>query len=130
MKIGLSFSRCILDIIEERVDVNDVLVIISRTDFDPFNDDQWKEIWDGYANGGHWTDMTWSGSDKTEKDFRQLTQQMYKDGQIHQPRKFGAHPPRIRYHWLDAMLPETELQNNVAAKEAWDHFNTIAGLVR
>ena len=35
MKIGLSYSRCVLDIVEERVDINDVLVIIARTKFDP-----------------------------------------------------------------------------------------------
>ena len=32
MKIGLSYSRCIRDIVEGKVDINDVLVIISRTD--------------------------------------------------------------------------------------------------
>ena len=41
MLIGLSYSRCVLDIVEERVDVDDVLVIIARTDFDPRNNDQW-----------------------------------------------------------------------------------------
>ena len=33
MKIGLSYSRCILDIVEGRVDINDVLVVIARTNF-------------------------------------------------------------------------------------------------
>ena len=41
MRIGLSFSRCVLDIVEGRVDIDDVLVVIARTDFDPHNDSQW-----------------------------------------------------------------------------------------
>ena len=32
MKIGLSYSRCVRDIVEGRVDIDDVLVIIARTD--------------------------------------------------------------------------------------------------
>jgi hypothetical protein len=35
MKIGLSYSRCVLDIIEGRVNIDDVLVLITRTNFDP-----------------------------------------------------------------------------------------------
>ena len=52
MKIGLSYSRCVLDIVEGRVDINDVLVVIARTDFDPTIDDQWSGIWEGYCYGG------------------------------------------------------------------------------
>jgi hypothetical protein len=35
MKIGLSYSRCVRDIVDGAVDINDVLVLITRTDFDP-----------------------------------------------------------------------------------------------
>lgn len=42
MKVGLSFSRCIRDIVEARVEFDDVLVIVSRTDFDPHNDRHWE----------------------------------------------------------------------------------------
>ena len=41
MKIGLSYSRCVRDIVDGKVDINDVLVIIARTNFDPRDDDQW-----------------------------------------------------------------------------------------
>ncbi len=34
MKIGLSYSRCVRDIVDGRVDIDDVLIIIARTDFD------------------------------------------------------------------------------------------------
>lgn len=45
MKIGLSYSRCVRDIVDGVVDIDDVLIIISRTDFDPRNDVQWESIW-------------------------------------------------------------------------------------
>jgi len=44
MKIGLSFSRCVRDIWEGRVDSHDVLVIIARTNFNPNDDAQWEGI--------------------------------------------------------------------------------------
>ena len=51
MKIGLSYSRCVRDIVDGVVNINDVLVVIARTDFDPHNDDQWRGIWIGYGGG-------------------------------------------------------------------------------
>ena len=52
MKIGLSYSRCVLDIVEGRVDIEDVLVVVARTNFDPTDDTQWTGIWQGYTLGG------------------------------------------------------------------------------
>jgi hypothetical protein len=49
MKIGLSYSRCVRDIVDGVVDINDILVIVSRTDFDPHDDKQWQSIWQGYG---------------------------------------------------------------------------------
>ena len=51
MKVGLSYSRCVRDIVDGVVDIDDVLVLITRTDFDPNNDDQWQGIWIGYGGG-------------------------------------------------------------------------------
>ena len=58
MKIGLSYSRCVLDIVDGTVDIDDVLLIIARTDFDPHDDEQWKGIWEGYG-GGQDLAMAW-----------------------------------------------------------------------
>ena len=51
MKIGSSISRCVRDIYEGTVDIRDVLVVIARTDFDPEDDKQWRDLWRGYAGG-------------------------------------------------------------------------------
>jgi hypothetical protein len=51
MKVGTSLSRCVKDIYEGVVDIDNVLVIVARTDFDPADNKQWTSIWEGYAGG-------------------------------------------------------------------------------
>jgi hypothetical protein len=113
------------------VDVRDVLVLITRTDFDPHNDEEWESIWAGYGGGQNigsiLSSPEWAGY-HNEAEFREVTTALYDAGKIHQPRKFGAHPIRRREIWLETVLPNSELENNPAAKAAWDKFQTIAGL--
>ena len=59
MKIGLSYSRCVRDIVDGKVDIADVLVLITRTDFDPNNDEQWASIWQGYRMRSGWSNPEW-----------------------------------------------------------------------
>ena len=129
MKIGLSYSRCVRDIVDGLVDINDVLVLITRTDFDPNNDKQWEEIWTGYHQRGGWSNPEWAHyKDEDEERFRQVSIDLWEQGKLHQPRQFGAHPARRPEIWLEAVLPSSELKRNPAAKDAWDRFQTIAGL--
>jgi hypothetical protein len=133
MKIGLSYSRCIRDIVDGVVDIDDVLIIISRTDFDPHNDDQWKGIWEGYGGGqtfgNPFSNPEWMNYPSEDEDkFRSVSIELWEQGKFHQPRKFGAHPTRRPEIWLEAVLPNSELAKNPAAKMAWDKFQTIAGL--
>ena len=122
MKIGLSLARCVRDIVEGRVDIMDVLVLITRTDFDPRNDDQWEDIWDGYNS----INPEWAGLDQDA--VKSVVFQLWNSGKIHQPRKFGVRPLRRREYWLETVLPDSELERNPAAKEAWDRFQVISGL--
>jgi len=138
MKIGLSYSRCVRDIVDGKVDINDVLVIISRTNFDPNDDEQWQGIWQGYAGGSDSNLMRgffggsnpeWVGySDEDESKFRDVSKALWNQGKFHQPRKFGAHPQRRNEFWLETCLPNDELERNPMAKQAWDKFQTVAGL--
>jgi hypothetical protein len=133
MKIGLSYSRCVRDIVDGTVDINDVLIIITRTDFDPRNDEQWTNIWSGYGGGqtlgSPWSNPEWNDyGPEREADFRGVTLELYESGRLHQPRQFGARPSRRSEIWLEAVLPSSELESNPAAKAAWDQFQTIAGL--
>jgi hypothetical protein len=136
MKIGLSYSRCVRDIVDGKVDINDVLVLITRTDFDPHDSEQWAGIWQGYGGGtnnGYTTGFfsqsnpEWAGY-HDEDQFRSVSIELWERGLLHQPRKFGAHPARRPEIWLEAVLPSSELEINPAAKKAWDNFQMIAGL--
>jgi hypothetical protein len=130
MKIGLSYSRCIRDIVEGIVDINDVLVIVARTDFDPRDDKQWQGIWTGYRQRSGWSNPEWADyADEDEERFRSVSIELYEQGKFHQPRKFGAHPSRLPYCWLETFLPDNELEKNPAAKKAFEKFKMIAGLV-
>jgi len=128
MKIGLSLSRCMRDILEERVDINDVLVVIARTDVDPHNDAHWKNIWNGYLYGGY-SHPEWEGLEDHEEEMRNILVELYDSGKLHQPRQFRkAHPQRLPYYWLDTFAPNEEIAKNPAAKKAWDNYKLIAGL--
>lgn len=122
MKIGLSLSRCVRDIVEGCIDVEDVLLLITRTDFDPTVDEQWDSIWSGYTT----INPEWYGLE--HDDVKSVIMGLWEDGKIHQPRQFGAHPRRMPYYWLETVLPDSELEDRPAVKEAWDQFQVIAGL--
>ena len=136
MKIGLSYSRCIRDIVDGKVDIADVLVLITRTDFNPHDDKQWSGIWNGYGGGtnnGYTTGFfspsnpEWAGYHEEDK-FRSISIMLYDDGKMHQPRQFGARPQRRSEFWLETVLPNSELDANPAAKKAWNNFQMVAGL--
>jgi hypothetical protein len=119
--------------VDGEVDLRDVLVIISRTDFDPRDDEQWAGIWQGYGGGqtfgSPFSSPEWMDYPaEDEAKVRQVSIDLWKLGKLHQPRKFGVKPARRPEIWLEAVLPSSELQRNPAAKDAWDKFQTVAGL--
>ena len=134
MKIGLSYSRCVRDIVDGVVDINDVLILITRTDFDPRDDKQWAGIWSGYGGGNGGAGSIWSRPEwgmygaEDEQKFRDVSVELYNSGKMHQPRQFGSHPRRMPYIWLETVLPSQELDTNPAVKKAWEQFQMVAGL--
>ena len=133
MKIGLSYSRCVRDIVDGKVNIDDVLVLITRTDFDPHDAEQWQGIWEGYGGGQQFgspfSNPEWIDYPAEDEDrFRSVSIELWERGLFHQPRKFGARPQRRNEIWLEAVLPSSELEKNPAAKKAWDNFQMIAGL--
>lgn len=129
MKIGLSYSRCVRDIVEGTVSIDDVLVIIARTDFNPNDDKQWEGIWAGYSSGSFYNmNSEWANSEFSEQDFRDVTLALFTSGKLHQPRQFGAYPRRLPYYWLETVLIDDDLESKPAVKEAWETFQIMAGL--
>lgn len=133
-KIGLSYSRCVRDIFEGKVNIDDVLVIIARTQFDPREDNQWKGIWSGYGAGdngkaGMWSNPEWLGiKDSDESTLRNISLDLLNMGKLFQPRMYGVAPARLPYYWLETCLPDDELESHPAAKHAWEQFQIISRL--
>ena len=131
MKVGLSLSRCVRDIVECRVDYDDVLVIIARTDFNPHNDNHWSVIFEGYRYGGL-SNPEWAGAEPHMDDgevsnvYRNVCVRLYDGGKIHQPRQFASHPPRMPYYWLDCVVSPEE--HTPAQQKAWDNYKLITEL--
>lgn len=134
MKIGLSYSRCVRDIVDGTVDINDVLVLITRTNFNPNIDEEWTSIWVGYGGGNGGSGSIWSRPEwgnypaEDEQKFRDISIELYDSGKMHQPRQFGAHPRRLPHIWLETILPSEELDQNPTLKSAWERFQTLAQL--
>ena len=133
MKIGSSLSRCVRDIYEGTVNKHDVLVIVTRTDFDPHNDAHWSSIWKGYGGGNTlgsmYSNPEWNSIPaEDEQKLRDIILDLYDGGKIHQPRQFGAHPQRLTHYWYDVILSNEVVESTPAAKKAWDNYKLIANL--
>jgi hypothetical protein len=131
MKIGFSYSRCVRDIVEGNVSIDDVLVIISRTDFDPHNDKQWTSIWDGYRHGGHSSAEWRHCKDSDEQRYRDVSLELYESGRLHQPRQFGSHPRRSPYVWVDTgPIGHEQYEQPESVQQAWQNYLMLSALTR
>ena len=129
MKIGLSFSKCVKDIVEGTVDIDDVLVVVSGTRFDFTDSEAWMSIFDGYSRGGY-SAPVWRGMDYD--DVYKVVDLLWTSGKLHQPRNFGSYPMSgglaKRIHWLEAIIDPTLSGLSESEKEAWDQYKFITGL--
>ena len=129
MKVGLSYSRCVRDIVDGVVDIDDVLIVIARTNFNPLVDEEWSDIWHGYHSRSGWSNPEWGNyTDEDEDRFRSVSIELWESGRLHQPRKFGARAVRRSEIWLETVLVDEDLENRPAVKAAWDQFQMLAGL--
>jgi hypothetical protein len=134
MRVGTSLSRCVRDIFNGVIKQEEVLVIVARTDVDPENDKHWSSLWRGYAGGGgnhnsfshpEWFDIP----AEKEQELREICISLKKQGKLHQPRQYGAHPIRMPEYWYDLVLTTDTHQDNPAANKAWENYKIIAGLL-
>lgn len=126
MKIGLSLSRCVLDIFLNKVDFYDILVITTGTRFDPTNEKDWNSIWRGYSTHGG----VWSPYSDEELKFKGVVLDLHHAGKLHQPRNFGGQPYRepLGRAWYDVMPVIEDIESNPALTASWQQFKTLAAL--
>lgn len=120
MKIGFSFGRCIRDIVNGEVKIDDVLVIIARTwmdDLDTVSDVVNQYLYQhGYLLG------------LDEIECQRVAAELFNSGRIHQPRaltKGKARPavPNDDYVWMDVV--PTNVSDLPAIQEAWDAYQMV-----
>lgn len=115
-KIGLSLSRCVQDILEGTVNVEDVLVIVARTMFDYEKPDSWKAVFDSYRRT-YWSEFS-------DDEINAVMHKLWHSGKIHQPRRFGGYAVRTNHPWINVHVEP----DNEAAKQAFNHYQMMLGL--
>ena len=90
MKIGLSLSFCVQDIIEGKMDINDVAFIYSGTKA------KTKEQWDDVLT--HYADCYWQYNKMMGMT---IARRLLNDGMIIQPRLEGKYLFKGKLNWLD-----------------------------
>lgn len=132
-KIGFSLSRCVADIADGNVSLDDVVLILSRTRITEW--DQMREIITAYQERGEWAKYTYSLLDK-------ILEHIWNRGKLFQFRceaGFGED-----YHdslstlrrtliqgaftktWID-IVPSGDLSIPAVA-DAWNQYRVVAGL--
>ena len=121
MKIGFSFGRCIRDIVEGTVDIDDVAVMICRTRIE--KREAIENVIDEYLFRRNYLE----GLDRDR--CLDVAYSLWDDGKIHQPRMYGVHyASRGEQHlWMDLYPSVTEVSPVV--EEAWNQYRMTLGLV-
>lgn len=121
MKIGFSLGRCIRDIVEERVSIDDVALIIAATRIENKQGLDWVieeyGVIPDYLRG--------CDIDKA----KEIGYCLWDTGRLIQPRMQGIsrHKQPEGSIWVD-MFP-TELSENEAVKRAWDSYRFMLHMV-
>lgn len=121
MKIGFSLGRCVRDIVNGKVAVEDVAFIIAATAVR--DKEQLTPVIEQYM----YRDEYLYGLDETA--CQAVAEKLWNSNKILQPRLQGLHRHMQPENavWID-MFP-TELSNNDAVKKAWDGYRFMLHMV-
>lgn len=115
MKIGFSLGKCVRDIVNGTIDIDDVLVITSRTRF--ANPDHYHGGLLGYAYERDY----WMGLDYDR--CIEVCKELHNTGKLHQPRLFNAvynGPVSNDFVWMD--LAPTRTEESEQVRKAWGNY--------
>lgn len=127
MLIGLSIDQCVLDIAMDKVHVDDVLVIISKEDFNVEDSMTFEKLWLRNTTPNLFGTPLWK--DLSREPTFNILDELYFDGKIHcQPQwAMSTHARRmVPYAWMEVIVPPDE--DNVAARQAYLDYKLISDL--
>ena len=128
--IGFSYSRCVRDIIEDKIQQEQVLRIISRTscltieDFDLLIEELSSSSYGYYRR-------TFNGLDVEKIKF--ITRNLWYRGAIIQPRLLQlpdvfSFAPSYQHHWQPVMPSPQEITDDPVLLSTWNDFMTYYAL--
>jgi hypothetical protein len=120
MKVGFSLGRCIRDIVNDVIDINDVVVIVSGTRFTT------QEQLTNIVNEYMYRDTYLYGLD--ESACQGVASVLFREGKIHQPRNFGAYRTMMPEECVWADLFPTGGHTDPMVQEAWQAYRGMLGL--
>ena len=121
MKIGFSFGRCVRDIVNGKVNIDDVAFLISATRIE--DKSHLDLVIKAYSLVRGYLD----GCDIERA--KEVGYQLYDSGRLIQPRLqgIGRHQQPEGSIWVD-MFP-TELSENESVKKAWDGYRFMLHMI-
>ena len=129
MLIGLSIDKCVLDIAKDKVHMDDVLVIISKEDFNVDTSISFDKLWirNTQPNLINLLKPLWHELDRDK--VYDIIDTLYFDGKIHcQPQ--WAHSTKHKrvepYTWMEAIVPPGD--DNPSATQAYNDYKLISDL--
>jgi hypothetical protein len=114
MKIGFSLGRCIRDIVNGEVSLDDVAFVIAATNI--HEEVQLTQVVDSYLYRDDYLYML------DEAECQRVALELWNSNRILQPRRQGMHRHKQPENsvWVD-MFP-TVNSNNTSVKKAWDAY--------
>lgn len=120
MKVGFSLGRCIRDIVNGAVDINDVVVIVAGTMLK--NKEELELCLKHYVDRNDYLlgldyDLCW-----------EVAIELWDSGRIHQPRKLGFYRSQVpeNYVWADLY---SSAHSNDMIDTAWKEYRTMISLI-
>lgn len=120
MKVGFSLGRCIRDIVNNVVDIDDVIVIISGTRFE--TQEQLVPIINEYMYRPGYLDGL------NEAECQGVASVLFREGKIHQPRNFGIYRSIMPENAVWADLLPTGGHTDPMVQEAWQAYRGMLGI--
>jgi hypothetical protein len=121
MKIGFSLGKCVRDIVNGTVNIDDVIVIVTRTRL--VKDEHFEQLRWSYGSERDY----WLGLDVDE--CMRVSLELFHEGKLHQPRLAGAvfySPVTNDFVWMD--LAPTANSDNAMVQAAWAKYQMVAKL--
>ena len=120
MKVGFSLGRCIRDIVNGTVEQDDVVVIVSGTQFE--TQEQLTRIVNEYM----YRDNYLLGLD--DSACQGVASILFREGKIHQPRNFGTYRNMMPEDCVWADLFPTGGHQDPMVQKAWQAYRGMLGL--